>query len=134
MLPKLTKMEWNWIVFTLLWEKIKLSIPHEQNYMAWLVKNSKTVFSKFTWKISLSVAGEQASQYLASSFLFSDFYILSSLLGCYFSWTSCTFHFGQMFNGFLTSTFDFYWSLALQLSCIMVRLSEGRYLFPVASD
>ena len=26
----------------------------------------------------------------------------------YFSRISCTFYFGQMFNGFLTSTFDFY--------------------------
>ena len=36
------------------------------------------------------------------------FYIFSSLLGCYFSEISCTFHFGQMFNGDVTSTFDFY--------------------------
>ena len=40
--------------------KIKLAILHEQNYAAWLVKNSKKVFSKLTWKISLSVSGEQA--------------------------------------------------------------------------
>ena len=34
-----------------------------------------------------------------------------------------------MFNGFWTSNFDFYWSLALQFSCITVRLSEGRVFF-----
>ena len=73
-----------------------------------LVKNGKTVFSKFTQKIFLSVSVEQVSQHLASIFPFSDFYILSSLLGCYFSGNSCTFDFGQMFNGFLTVTFDFY--------------------------
>ena len=44
-------------------------------------------------------SGEQASQHMASSFPFSDFYIFSSLLGCYFSGTSCTFHFGQRFRG-----------------------------------
>ena len=48
------------------WEKIKLVIPCEQNYVAWLVKNSKTVSSKLMWKISLSVyffvqASRQAS-------------------------------------------------------------------------
>ena len=84
-------------------------------------------------RISLSVSCKQAT-HLASSFSFSDFYILSSLSGFYFSGISCTFHFGQMFNGFLTSTFDFYWSLALQFPSITVRLSEGRFLFAVASD
>ena len=34
----------------------------------------------------------------------------------------------------LTSTFDFYLSLALKFSCIIVRLSEGRFLFAVASN
>ena len=115
-------------------EKIKLAMPREKNYAAWLVKNSKTVFSKLTRKISLSVLGEQASQHLTSSFPFSDFYILSRLLGCYFSGKFCAFHFGQMFNGFSTSTFEFYWGLALQLSCITVKLSESKYLFPEAGD
>ena len=94
--------------------------------MEWLVKNGRTVFSKLTWKIPLSVSGKQASKHVASSFPFSDFQILSSLLICCFSGISCTFHFGQMVNGFVTSTFDFYCSLALQFSCITVRLSEGR--------
>ena len=40
----------------------KSAIPHEQNYVAWLVKNGKTVFSKLTRKISLSVSGKQASR------------------------------------------------------------------------
>ena len=43
-------------------EKIKWIIPHEQNHTPWLVKNSKTVFSKLTWQISLSVSGEQANR------------------------------------------------------------------------
>ena len=114
--------------------KIKSEIPREKNYVSWFVKNGKTVFSKLTRKISLSISGEQIGQHSASSFPFSGFYIFSSLLGCYFSRTSCACHFGEMFNGFLTSTFDFYWSLALHLSCFPVRLSEGIYLFPVASD
>ena len=42
--------------------KIKSAIPREQNYVAWLVKNGKTVFSKLTWKISLSVSGKQATR------------------------------------------------------------------------
>ena len=79
-LPKLTEMEQNWITFTryglikYLWqihsrdshveftEKLKSAIPQEQNYVAWLVKNGKTVFSKLTWKISSSVSGEQADR------------------------------------------------------------------------
>ena len=55
------------------WEKIKLTIPHEQNHALWLAKNSKTVFSKLTQQISLSVSGEKASEYLDYSFLFSNF-------------------------------------------------------------
>ena len=107
--------------------KIKSAIPREQNYAAWLVKNRKAVFSKLTWKIPLSVTGKQVNKHLASSFPFSYFYILSSCLGCYFSGKSCTFHFGQMSNGFWTSSFDFYWSLVLQFSYISVRLSEGKF-------
>ena len=42
-------------------EKIKPTIPREQNHAAWLVKNSKTVFSKFARQISLSVSSEQVS-------------------------------------------------------------------------
>ena len=76
----------------------------------------------------LSVSGNQVSKYLVSSFPFSDFYILSSLLGCYFSGISCAFHFGKMFNGFLTSTFDFYWSLAIQFLCIRDFLKAGFFL------
>ena len=108
-------------------EKIKSGKPREQNYAAWLVKNRKAVFSKLMRKIPLSVTGKQASKHLASSFPFSHFYILSSCWGCYFSRIPCTFYFGQMFNGFLTSAFDFYWSLVLQFSCITVRLSEGKF-------
>ena len=74
----------------------------------------------------------QASKHLVSSFPFSDFQILSSLLCCYFSEISRTFYFEQMFNGFLGSNFGFYCSLALQFSCITVRISEGRFLFAVS--
>ena len=62
---------------------------------------------KLMQKIYLSVSGEQASKHLASSLPLSDFYILSGLLS-YFSGIPCAFHFGQIFNGFLKSTFDFY--------------------------
>ena len=89
-------------------EKIKSAIPREQNCATWLVKNGKTVFSKLTGKISLSVSNEQASKHSAYCFPFSDFEILSSLLDYYLSGISCTFYFWQMFNGFLTSTFDIY--------------------------
>ena len=71
------------------------------------IRGIKQKKNEKTWN-SLSGSGEQASKHLVSSFPFSDFYILSSLLGCYFSEISCTFHFGQMFNGDITSTFDFY--------------------------
>ena len=152
MLPKLTEMEQNWIILTVytfiknLWQiqlrdsHMKFTGKNKVGNIMWeklhslIGQKGKTVFRKLMWKIPLSISGEQASKHLASSFLFADFYILSSLLGCYFSGISCTFHFGQMFNGFLTSTFDFYWSLALQFSCIMVWLSEGRFLFAVTSD
>ena len=115
-------------------ENMKSAIPREQNCTTWLVKNNKTVFSKLMQKISLSVSSKQASKYSTSCFPFSDFQILSSLSGCYFRGISCTFHFGQMCNGFLTSTFDIYWSLALQFLHITVRLSECSFLFAVASN
>ena len=56
----------------------------------------------------------------------------SSLSGCYFSKISCAFHFGKMFNGFLTSAFDFYWSLALQFQG--KNFTEGTFLFTDTSD
>ena len=93
------------------WEKIKLVISHEQNYAAWLVKNDKTLFTKLEWKISCSPC----------SFTFSEFQILSGLLGCYFSEINCIFCLRQMFNG-------------LQFSCITVRLSKERFLSAIASD
>ena len=74
LLPKLAEMEWNWIMFAppmvlskifnrsiyiiATWnsqEKIKSTIPHKQNHTSCLVKNGKTVFSKLTQQISLSV-------------------------------------------------------------------------------
>ena len=94
MLPKLTEMERNWITFTpygfiknlrLIHQreshmrftgKMKAAIPCEQNYVAWLVKNDKTVFSKLTREISLSVSGKQAIRWASTwplSVPFSDF-------------------------------------------------------------
>ena len=101
------------------------AIPYEQNNAAWLVK--KTAFSKLT-KISLSVSGKQTSRQASTQPL-----VLLSQIFTYFpsfytvilvEHPSCSSHFGQMFNGFLTSTFIFYWSLPLQLSCITVTLSD----------
>ena len=107
---------------------MNLAIPHEQKNAAYLVKNGKAVFSKLTQKASLSVSREQASEHLASGFPFSDFQILFSLLRCYFRGVSCTFHIGQIFNEFITITFESYRSLTLKFSCITVRLSKDRFL------
>ena len=115
-------------------EKTKSAIPRAQNYAAWLLKNRETIFRKLTWKIPLSVTGKHPSIHLDSSFSFSHFHILSSCLGCYFSGICRTFHFGQMFNGLLSDTFDFYWSLILQFSSTTVRLWEGNFLFAVADN
>ena len=68
-------------------------------------KNGKLVFSKLTLKISSSVSGKQASQHLFSIFtliFFSQIFTYFPVCG-----TSSAFHFRQMFNGFLTSTFNF---------------------------
>ena len=54
------------------------------------------------------------------------------LLGSYFNDVCCTFQLWQMFIRFSSIIFDIYWSLALQLSCIMVRLLDGMFLFPLA--
>ena len=80
MLPKLTKMEQNWIIFTPYgFMKDLRQIHQRDSHMkftgknkvgnttwaklhAWLVKNSKTVFSKLTQKIYLSVSSEKASR------------------------------------------------------------------------
>ena len=103
------------------------AIPCEQNNATWLVKNCKTAFSKLT-KISLPVSGKQMSRQASNQPL-----VFLSQIFTYFpafytvilvEHPSCSSHFGQMFNGFLTSTFNFYWSLPLQLSCITVRLSD----------
>ena len=135
-------MERNWIIFTPngfmknlrqihprdshveFTGKIKSEIPREQNYAAWLVKNGKTVFSKLTQKISLPVSGEPGEEVkIAINLQFS----FPRILDCYFSEISFNYHFRQIFNGFWTSNFDFYRSLALKFSCVMVRLSESRF-------
>ena len=106
-------------------EKLRSAIPREQNWSkhhgAWLVKNSKTVFSKLTQKIFLSVSGKQASRQ------FTRFLILSCFLECYFSVISCTYRFRQMFDGFWRRHFDVDWSLALQFSCMMVRFQKAGF-------
>ena len=140
---KLTEMAQNWIIFTP-YAFIKNLIYLRDSYVKFMGKNKvgNTMWPKL-WNligqkrqnsfqkthsenffVSIRRTGKQASKHLASSFPFLDFYILSSLLSCYFSGISCTFHFGKMFNGFL----------ALQFSCILVRLSEGMILFAVASN
>ena len=60
--------------------------------------------------------------------------ILFIHMGSYFKDVCCTFHLGQIFIRFLSIIFDFYRSLALQLLCIMVRLSDSMFLFSLASD
>ena len=77
--------------------KIKSAIPREQNYMASLVKNGKTVFSKLTQKISLPVSGEPGEEVkIAINLQFS----FPRILDCYFSEISFNYHFRQIFNGF----------------------------------
>ena len=150
MLQKLTEMERNWIIFTPYGFIKYLQLIHvigEPHEIHWKKKKcwqyhvskitqrdlSKTIKHR-KFLCSIREAGAEASKHLASRFTFSDFQILSSFLGCYFSGISCTFRFWQMLNRFFTSTFDFYWSLALQFSCIMVRHSQGMFLFAVASN
>ena len=134
-------LRWNYLSkIYLTWnsrEKIKSAIPREQICVAWLVKNGKTVFSNLTQKAFLSLSGEQASRgastwpliFLSQILDTSQTFRLSFLSGI-----STTFHFGPLFNGFLTSTFDLFWNLALQPSCIMIRLSESQFPFAVASN
>ena len=153
MLPKLTEMERNWVIFIppplppLLWFYQKSSTdpskgePPEthgkiQSWQYYVSKITWLVWSKMAKRFSVNPHEKfpcqyQASKHLASSFPFSGFYILSSFLGCYFNGISCTFCFNQMFNGFLTSVFDFCWSLAHQFSCITIRFSQSTFLFAV---
>ena len=147
-------MDRNWIIFTHygfiknLWQihprdsHVKFTEKNKVTNTTWaklcglIGQKWQKVFSKHTCKIYLSVSGKQTSRQASGwpAVFFSELLILSSLLDHYFSEISCNYRFRQMFNGFWTSNFDFYWSLALQFSCIMVRLSEGRFLFAVASD
>ena len=80
LLPKLSEMERNWIMITpqclskifdrylyvtATWnshEKIKSTIPCEQNHVPWLVKNGKPVFSKLMRQIYFFVSGKQVSR------------------------------------------------------------------------
>ena len=80
MWPKVTEMEWNWIMFTPLggfiknlrsiyriamWnshDKIRPTILCEQNFMVWLVKKGKTVFNKLLQQVPFSVSAKQASR------------------------------------------------------------------------
>ena len=54
--------------------------------------------------------------------------ILFILLVSYFNDVCCTFHLGKMFIRILSIIFDIYFSLAPQLSCITVKLSDGMFL------
>ena len=54
--------------------------------------------------------------------------ILFILLVSYFNDVCCTFHLGKMFIRILSTIFDIYCSLAPQLTCITVRLSDGMFL------
>ena len=146
MLPKLTEIEQNWIMLIPPWLYQESSTdpftrqPREIHgkKLRWQYHMSK--FTRLNWsktakQFSVNSRGKFTCQYQArrregkQAF---GLYPLSSSL--YFSEISCTFHFGQMFNGFRRSTLRFYWLLALQFSCITVRFSEDRFLFAVASD
>ena len=54
--------------------------------------------------------------------------ILFILMVSYFNDVCCTFHLGKMFVRILSIIFNIYCSLAPQLSCITVRLSDGMFL------
>ena len=112
---------------------------HEQSENAVNVENRQ--FLRENYELLLVIcqyqasrrAGEQTRKRSAWNLSFSEFQILSLFLSCHFSEIYFPFCFGQMFHGFWTSNFDFY-CLALQFSCIKVRLSEVSFLFAVASD
>ena len=70
--------------------------------------------------LSLPEANRQASKWILVSLSLTFF----SFLGSYLSEICCTLHLGQMFIRFLTITFDFYWSLALRFSYIMVSFRQ----------
>ena len=67
-----------------------------------------------------------------SSGILIPFPNLNDLNSCDFPNLCCTFYLGQIFIRFLSIIFDFYWSLALQLLCITVRLWDSIFLFPLA--
>ena len=71
-------------------------------------------------------AHEQVSEFLPSDFLFFQL-VISAMYVIFFV-------FGQIFIRFLSIIFYFYWSLTLQLLCIGVRLSDGMFVFPLASN
>ena len=101
----------------------------EINHAAWLIENSQNLFSKPTQKISSLVLDDQVASKWTLVFqcqIFRYFLAFWVVISVEFF---LIFHFGQMFIGFLTSTFDFYRSLALQFSYIIIRLPEGRFLF-----
>ena len=141
-LPKFTEMERNWIIFT----------PYRLKKSLWQIQSLKSHI-EFTGKNKVGntmcaklhdLIGQNwqnsFQQTHMDNFLVSirqaftlDFSFLR-ILSCYFSEIYCTFCFRQMFNRFWRSNSNFHWGLALQFSCITVRLSEGSFLFAVASD
>ena len=81
------------------------------------------------------LSSHEASREQASGFLPSGRYLpFFTIFGSYFSNICCTFHLGQMIIRFVSISFYFYWSLALQLLRITVRLSDDMFLFPLTID
>ena len=100
------------------------------NMLKWCPMDFKMSLCKY-----LIVSDVLSSIWKWSGFWFSSLrQILSSFLVSYFSKICSTFHPEQLLIRFLTITFDFYWSLALQLLCITVKLSDSIFLFPLASN
>ena len=128
MLLKLTEIEQNWIIFMPygfiknLWQ-ICLRDSHVKftgKNKVWQCHVSKVMqldWSKTAKHFSLYSRRKFLCQ-LASSFPFSDFYILLSPLGCYFSGLSCIFHFGQcLVNSYqLLLIFTEVWSYNFHIS------------------
>ena len=111
-----------------------ISLPYTKN--TWIVITMFSMNLTINYHINLKSCYMYTCTTLPSTIWSLCCRILDTFhpLSRYFSEIYCTFCFGQMFNGFWTSNFDFYWSLALQFSCITVRLSEGSFLFAVASN
>ena len=74
-------------------------------------KNSFQYTHTKNFLVDTKWADEQASKWISPHRQILSFFCVS-----YFSDVCCTLHLGQMFIIFLSIIFDFYWSVALQLS------------------